>query len=159
MRPLLGWVLAAMLAEAVSLSTKAPASNFTTAPVFAGRIREEEPPCWVADGRHELECFHADPLLFETYPFTSEMLVRSANRYPTTDLSMHRAFQRARDRGVLKVVVLGGSVTFGHQCTTPGGQHGNECAWPYRLQQWFDERIRDFEVEVRNNASISIIVR
>ncbi|CAN0553505.1 unnamed protein product, partial [Laminaria digitata] len=51
----------------------------------------------------------------------------------------------------LKVLVLGGSVTFGHQCVTPEGRRDKECAWPYRLQQWFDERIDDFEVEVRES--------
>lgn len=154
MRPLIGWALAALLAVlavAVSMSTKAPGKHFLKAQGLTGRIGKK-PSCWEV-GRHELECFHADPLLFEAYPFTPEMLMRSANRYSTTDLSMHRAFQRARDRGVLKVVVLGGSVTFGHQCKTPEGRRDNECAWPYRLQQWFDERIHDFEVEVRPNCS------
>lgn len=160
----MGWALAsllAVLAVAVSLSTTAlsttaPPKHFPKTQGLTGRIGKE-PSCWVV-GRHELGCFHADPLLFETYPFTGEMLVRSANRYPTTDLSMHRAFQRARDRGVLKVVVLGGSVTFGHQCKTPEGRRDNECAWPYRLQQWFDERIHDFDVEVRTDGSGAVRV-
>lgn len=144
----LGWALAPLLLAAVFFSTRTSADNLTdTTPDLAVRT-EDHTSCWEIGGPHELQCFHADPLLLNDYPFTEEMLARSVNRYPTTDLSFHRAFQRARGRGVLKVVVLGGSVTYGHSCVTPGGQYNNECAWPNRLQQWFDERVHDFAVEV-----------
>lgn len=151
---LLAWVVTPLLLGAVVVASVVISTNKEDSVDLAvdhdlGFRLEQQPPCWKTDGHHELGCFHPDPLLLEAYPLTEEMLARSANRYPTSDLSMHRAFQRARDRGVLKVVVLGGSVTYGHQCVTPERKTGNECAWPYRLQQWFDERVGDFEVEVR----------
>lgn len=148
MAPRLGWAPAALLFAGVFWSKRTFAVDLVQTVDIA--VGFKEPPCWKTGGLHELPCYHADPLLFETYPFTPEMLTRAINRYPTTDLSLHRAFQRARDAGVLKVVVLGGSVTCGHQCETPGGQSGKECAWPKRLQQWFDERVEDFTVEVRH---------
>ena len=107
------------------------------------------PICWEAQGIHERDCFHPEPLTAETYPLTLEMLQRASSRYTTTDLSLHRAFQRARKRGLLKVIVVGGSVTFGHVCVSPAGLTGVDCAWPNRLQQWFGERVEDFAVEVR----------
>lgn len=105
--------------------------------------------CWETQGLHESDCFHAENLTTETYPLTQEMLERASSRYTTTGLSLNRAFQRARKRGVLKVVVVGGSVTYGHECVSPAGLKGVECAWPHRLQQWFDERVEDVPVEVR----------
>lgn len=151
-------ILGAVVVASVALSTKQVDTAKT--PELGIQFDEQEPPCWKTDGRHELGCFHPDPLQFEAYPLTDEMFVRSANRYPTSDLGMHRAFQRARDRGTLKVVVLGGSVTYGHQCVTPQRKKGNECAWPYRLQQWFDERVDDFDVEVSkkypNNTTLLV---
>ncbi|CAM9527097.1 unnamed protein product, partial [Laminaria digitata] len=108
--------------------------------------------CWETQGLHESDCFHAENLTTETYPLTQEMLERASSRYTTTDLSLNRAFQRSRKRGVLKVVVVGGSVTYGHECVSPAGLKGVECAWPHRLQQWFDERVEDVPVEVVNAA-------
>lgn len=89
-----------------------------------------------------------DPLTLDPYPLSDEMFDRSIP-YSTPDLLFHRSFQRARDRGILRVVVIGGSVTFGHQCTTPTGLTARECAWPRRLEQWFENEIEDFSVEVR----------
>lgn len=105
--------------------------------------------CWESTG-YERDCFHAEPLTLEEYPLTLEMLERAVP-YQTSDLALHRAFRRARDSGVLKVVVLGGSVTFGHGCTSPDGLTDTACAWPNRLQQWFDEGIEDFQVQVRES--------
>ncbi|CAN0153111.1 unnamed protein product, partial [Ectocarpus sp. 8 AP-2014] len=68
--------------------------------------------------------------------------------YKTSDISLHRAFKRAMDNGVLKVVAIGGSVTFGRNCESPNGLTFNACAWPHRLEQWFQERVGDFKVEV-----------
>lgn len=112
-------------------------------------MNTEGPICWEAHAIHESDCFHAEPLTAETYPLTQEMLERASRRYTTTNLSLHRAFQRARKRGVLKVMVVGGSVTYGHDCVSPAGLTCVQCAWPNRLQQWFDERVEDFKVEVR----------
>ena len=60
----------------------------------------EEPICWETEGPHERDCFHAEPLTAETYPLTREMLERASSRYTTTGLSLQRAFQRARKRGM-----------------------------------------------------------
>ncbi|CAN0457789.1 unnamed protein product, partial [Scytosiphon promiscuus] len=49
----------------------------------------------------------------------------------------------------LKVVVIGGSVTYGWQCVSPAGLEKLDCAWPNRLKEWFDERIGYLTVEVR----------
>ena len=106
--------------------------------------------CWDTSRSFELDCFHAEPLTLDPFPLNAEMLAR-AIPYPTSDVTIHRAFQRARENGVLRVVVLGGSVTFGHQCSSPAGLSGTECAWPRRLEQWFEERIRDFKVKVSTN--------
>ena len=114
-----------------------------------------EPICWETQGIYEQDCFHPDPLTAETYPLTLEMLQRASSRYTTTDLSLHRAFQRARKRGLLKVSVVGGSVTYGHGCVSPAGLIYVDCAWPSRLQQWFEERVEDFAVEVREQAKTS----
>lgn len=106
---------------------------------------------WEAQGVHERDCFHAEPLTAETYPLTQDMLERASSRYTATDLTIHRAFQWARRRGVLKVLAVGGSVTYGHACVSPAGLTDMGCAWPNRLQQWCDERIEDFAVEVRQS--------
>lgn len=103
--------------------------------------------CWETESVFEQDCFHAEPLTLEPYPLTKEMLDRAVP-YSTSDLLLHRAFQKARKSGLLRVVVLGGSVTFGHGCGSPMGLQTNDCAWPHRLKQWFQERIHDFEVEV-----------
>lgn len=87
---------------------------------------------------------------YHTYPLTDEMLQRSSAPYPSTDASVHRAFQRGRKRGVLKIIALGGSVTYGHDCVSPCGTRGLLCAWPARLQEWFNGRIKDMPVEVRD---------
>lgn len=105
--------------------------------------------CWELDGQYENDCYHGDPLDLLEYPLTEEMFQRSASPYHSTDTSLHRAFYRAREHGRLKVVVIGGSVTYGHGCRTPSGARDLSCAWPFRLQEWFDVMIDDFEVEVR----------
>lgn len=101
--------------------------------------------CWRTKGIFEQDCYHADPLT--PYPLSEAMFNRSVP-YDTPDLLFHRAFQRARERGLLRVVALGGSVTAGHGCITPAGLKDTDCAWPRRLQQWFEERVHDFRVEV-----------
>lgn len=114
-----------------------------------------EPICWEAKSPHEVDCFHDEPLTADPYPLTLEMLERASSRYTTTDFGLHRAFQRARRRGNLKVVAVGGSVTAGHDCVSPMGLANRECAWPHRLQQWCDERIEDFTCEVRHSKLAS----
>ncbi|CAM9361818.1 unnamed protein product, partial [Laminaria digitata] len=110
--------------------------------------------CWETRGLYERDCFHAEPLTLQPYPLTVKMLERASSRYTTTGLSLNRAFQRARKRGVLEVLVVGGSVTYGHGCVSPEGLTDMECAWPSRLQRWFHERIvEDFTVEVINAAT------
>ncbi|CAN0249051.1 unnamed protein product [Ectocarpus sp. 12 AP-2014] len=105
--------------------------------------------CWEVDNAFERDCFHQEPLTMDPYPLTPEMFKRSVP-YATSDYSLHRAFRRARERGVLKIVVLGGSVTFGHQCSSPAGLEGKSCAWPHRMEQWFRQACTDFDVEVQN---------
>ncbi|CAM9527033.1 unnamed protein product [Ectocarpus sp. 4 AP-2014] len=108
--------------------------------------------CWETHGVFQRDCFHDETLTLDPYPLTPEMFAR-AIRYSTSDLSSHRAFRRARGRGVLKVVVLGGSVTYGHDCSSPAGLKGNGCAWPHRVEQWFQEEYEDLDIEV-TNASV-----
>lgn len=103
--------------------------------------------CWDTESVSEQDCYHAEPLELRPYPLTKEVLDRSVS-YSASDLRLHGAFQRARKRGVLRVVVLGGSVTFGHGCRSPMRLEAKDCAWPHRLEQWFQERIHDFKVEV-----------
>lgn len=104
--------------------------------------------CWDLKCFFEQDCYHAEPLTVQPYPLTEEMLGRSVP-YPTSDALLHRAFQNARRSGTLHVAVLGGSVTFGHGCESPMELRLNDCAWPHRLEQWFQQRIHDFDVEVR----------
>ena len=116
-------------------------------------VDSNKPICWETQGPHERDCVHVEPLTAPVYPLTLEMLERASSRYTTTDLGLHRAFHRARKRGMLKVLVVGGSVTYGHGCQSPSGLTEMECAWPNRLQQWCEERIEDFTVEVRYVAN------
>lgn len=112
----------------------------------------DETECWATEGPYESDCYHAEPLRSRKhpeYPLSEEMFDRSIP-YVTTDVQLHRAFERARSRGLLKIVALGGSVTYGHGCVSPSGLNHKGCAWPHRLQQWFDERVEDFQVEVRH---------
>ena len=112
-----------------------------------------ETSCWKVYGLYERDCFHAEPLPSETYPLTLDMLERASSRYITTDSGLHRAFQLARRRGVLKVVAIGGSVTYGHECVSPSGLTTVKCAWSNRLKEWFDERIGYVKMEVREQTS------
>ncbi|CAM9468653.1 unnamed protein product [Ectocarpus fasciculatus] len=107
--------------------------------------------CWETHGEYELDCFHDEPLLWKQYPLTPEMLARTVP-YNTSDTPLHRAFKSAKVTGVLKVVAIGGSVTFGHSCESPKGFKKNACAWPHRLDQWFRAEVGDFKVEVVNAA-------
>ncbi|CAM9485932.1 unnamed protein product [Ectocarpus sp. 12 AP-2014] len=107
--------------------------------------------CWETASSFERDCFHAEPLGLTPYPLTAEMFARSVP-YETPDHSFHRAFRRAREREVLKVVVLGGSVTFGHECSSPAGLIEKACAWPHRVEQWFQQQVTGFDVEVKNEA-------
>ncbi|CAM9420751.1 unnamed protein product [Ectocarpus sp. 13 AM-2016] len=107
--------------------------------------------CWETHGEYEFDCFHDEPLVWKQYPLTPEMLQRTVP-YNTSDVSLHRAFKRAKANGVLKVVAIGGSVTFGRSCESPKGLTNNACAWPHRLDQWFRAEVGDFKVEVVNEA-------
>ncbi len=120
-------------------------------------VGEEGVLCWETEGAFERDCYHDEPLTLEPYPLLPEMLERSVP-YDASDLSVHRAFQRARARGVLKVVVVGGSVTYGHQCASPAGLRDKDCAWPHRLEQWFAATIGDFDVEVRRHVCVCACV-
>lgn len=113
--------------------------------------------CWELDGSYEKDCYHGYPLDLPEYPLTEEMLERAVAPYRSTDRSLHRAFYRARERGVLKVVVLGGSVTYGHGCRTPSGARDVDCAWPERLQEWFDVMLDGFQAEVRERGCCGLL--
>ncbi|CBJ30204.1 conserved unknown protein [Ectocarpus siliculosus] len=107
--------------------------------------------CWETHGEYELDCFHDEPLVWKQYPLTQEMLQRTVP-YNTSGIHLHRAFNTAKANGVLKVVAIGGSVTFGRSCESPKGLANNACAWPHRLDQWFRAEVGDFKVEVVNEA-------
>ena len=148
---LLAWATVAFVSVALERVSAAPSrpgmEAITSPPVDPGRVAG--PICWETQGLYERDCFHDEPLTADTYPLTYEMLERASSRYTTTGLSLNRAFQKGRKRGELKIMVLGGSVTAGHDCRSPAGLSGKDCAWPHRLQQWCDERIDDVTVEVR----------
>lgn len=104
--------------------------------------------CWDIVAEFEQGCYHAEPLTLDPYPLSTDMFERSVP-YTTSDQSIHRAFQRARKSGLLKVLAIGGSITFGHQCVSPEGLNDQQCAWPHRLAQWFQDMTQDFKTEVR----------
>eukprot|EP00904_Undaria_pinnatifida_P003349 jgi/Undpi1/13014/HiC_scaffold_7.g02678.m1 len=147
---ILAWATVAFVSVALERVSAAPSrpgmEAITSPPVDPGRVAG--PICWETQGLYERDCFHDEPLTADTYPLTYEMLERASSRYTTTGLSLNRAFQKGRKRGELKIMVLGGSVTAGHDCRSPAGLSGKDCAWPHRLQQWCDERIDDVTVEV-----------
>ena len=152
---LLAWAtvaFASVALERVSAALSLPEME-VIASTSADPDRVAGPICWETQGLYERDCFHDEPLTADTYPLTSEMLERASSRYTTTGLSLNRAFQKGRKGGELKIVVLGGSVTAGHDCSSPAGLSGKDCAWPHRLQQWCDERVNDFTVEVRKKYS------
>ncbi|CAM9622032.1 unnamed protein product [Choristocarpus tenellus] len=103
--------------------------------------------CWTGD----FDCYHQEPLPFPIYPITPEMLRRSVPSEGSSFL-LQEAFRKARITGVFNVVILGGSMTIGHGCISPAGLSGKRCAWGGRLQDWFDERLRDIHVKVMNMA-------
>lgn len=111
--------------------------------------------CWQTRG-YEKDCFHSKELdRLSNFPLTEDMydrsLIRNSNVNP--DFELHRAFEIARKTGVLKIFVIGGSVTYGHGCVDPPiKKECNECAWPKRVQEWFDESVEEFSVEIVNAA-------
>lgn len=129
------------------------ASNVRASGMGPGSSRNQNfgHQCWETANAFERDCFHAEPLGLNPYPLTAEMFARSVP-YETPDYSFHRAFRRARERGVLKVVVLGGSVTFGHECSSPAGLLEKACAWPHRVEQWFKQQSTGFDIEVTKEA-------
>lgn len=106
----------------------------------------EDQTCWDIAAEFEQGCYHEEPLTLDPYPLSEDMFQRAAP-YTASDQSLHRAFQRARKSGLLRVLVLGGSVTFGHQCVSPEGLVDQQCAWPHRLEQWFQSMTQDFKTE------------
>ncbi|CAB1102602.1 unnamed protein product [Ectocarpus sp. CCAP 1310/34] len=148
-----GWpmdaIFLALAGVLLTASSTADAAEAAPALDLSSSLRYQ---CWETHGVFERDCFHDETLTLDPYPLTPEMFPR-AIRYSTSDLTLHRAFRRARGRGVLKVVVLGGSVTFGHECSSPAGLEGIACAWPHRVEQWFQEENEDLDIEV-TNASI-----
>lgn len=110
--------------------------------------------CWTCYGPFERHCFHAEPLKISPYPLSEEMLERSIP-YRTSEASMHGLFQSARYSRKLKVLVIGGSVTFGHECVSPSNLRDKLCSWPHRLQQWCDQRIQEFKCEVGTNFNLN----
>ncbi|CAM9342071.1 unnamed protein product [Choristocarpus tenellus] len=103
--------------------------------------------CWPGD----FDCYHQEPLPFPMYPITPEMFKRSIP-FEGSSFLLHQAFRKARISGVLNVVIMGGSMTLGHGCTSPRGLSGKECAWGGRLQQWFDKRLSGIRVKILNRA-------
>ncbi|CAM9356917.1 unnamed protein product [Discosporangium mesarthrocarpum] len=103
--------------------------------------------CWPVN-KYEVDCFHEDPLSFPGgYPITEKMLQRSIP-YEGSSYLLHQAFRKGNQRGLLKVIIVGGSMTIGRMCSSPSGREGLECSWGGRLQQWFDQMFNGVPVQV-----------
>lgn len=119
--------------------------------------QNENETCWETNDVYEKNCFHFDTITgkFPTFPLTSEMLDRSI-KYNTTETSIDHSFRIAREKGEIKIAVLGGSVTQGHGCFIGNSSFGSlsvkSCSWPSRVNHWFDENVKDFSVEIVNYA-------
>lgn len=96
-------------------------------------------------------CDHSSGSLgFESYPLTTEMLTRSVP-YEGDTQRLHDIIRRSIAGEPLHVVVIGGSVTFGHACKQ-GLSTSKECAWPARIETWLQKRFPHSRITVDNRA-------
>jgi hypothetical protein len=86
------------------------------------------------------------------YPLTAEHFSRSVP-YKGDTQRLHEILRAAASgHAVLNIVVLGGSVPFGHHCTLLDGRTEKECAWPMCLKEWLKKRFPKADINLENAA-------
>jgi hypothetical protein len=115
--------------------------------------------CWITDKPVALPqcglmgCVHNTShvgLGWAEYPLTADHLSRSVP-YKGDTQRLHEILKAASTRG-LNIVVLGGSVPFGHHCALLDGRKEQDCAWPMRLKEWFQQRFPNTDIQLDNAA-------
>mmetsp|Transcript_52562 Transcript_52562/g.159775 ORF Transcript_52562/g.159775 Transcript_52562/m.159775 type:complete len:510 (-) Transcript_52562:121-1650(-) len=91
------------------------------------------------------------PGVFPFCRLPNELLQRALPRR-VPDPGMALLSKKLLRGDLVRVLALGGSVTVGHDCTTPWGAVGNDCAWPTHLEAWFRQRYPRSNVRVTNAA-------
>jgi hypothetical protein len=122
----------------------------------AQSIQQAAATCWapVAAECGTIGCVHSVPLGLPQYPLSQAMLARSIP-YATHDRRLHGALERAQSGQPITIVVIGGSVTQGHACTsdvTGRSVTTSECSWVSRFTEWARARFPTTGITVRNGA-------
>ena len=95
------------------------------------------------DGMKGKEVVHCDDV-------TSEMVAKS--RVYGNPGRWQKVLHKMMNKEKVKIAVLGGSVTAGHECLNPGSWRNLICAWPNRLQTLLTSYDPSWNVELVNLA-------